>query len=200
MYQSQDFFFKKAKEDGYPARSVYKLMEIDKKYNLFKAGQHILDLGCAPGSWALYVSERIKPKGMVMGIDLKDVGITSDNFIFIQFDIFKMEDHQLIEFMNKNNFGPKIDGLISDMAPSTSGVRALDAGRSAQLAERALALSNLLLKQGGFLILKILEGGEHDLVWRQIKDVFSFQKQIRPKAVRRNSREIYIIANGFKGN
>lgn len=200
MYQSQDFFFKKAKEDGYPARSVYKLMEIDKKYNLFRAGQHILDLGCAPGSWALYVSERIKPKGIVMGIDLKDVGITSDNFIFIQSDIFKMEDHQLIEFMNKNNFGPKIDGLISDMAPSTSGVRVLDAGRSAQLAERALALSNLLLKQGGFLILKILEGGEHDLVWRQIKDVFSFQKQIRPKAVRRNSREIYIIANGFKGN
>jgi 23S rRNA (uridine2552-2'-O)-methyltransferase len=200
MYQPQDFFFNKAKKEGYPARSVYKLSEIDKKFKLFYPGQNILDLGCSPGSWSIYVIEKIKPNGVIMGIDLKRMESISHNFIFKQANIMEMTDQELISFMDQNQFGPKIDGLISDMAPSTSGVRMLDAGRSAKLAERVLSLAQKFLKKKGFLVLKILEGGEHDHIWQEIKKSFKKSKQIRPRAVRRNSREIYIVAHGFKGN
>lgn len=193
----QDFFFHKAKKEGYPARSVYKLQEIDRKYDLFKPGQFILDLGCAPGSWSLYICDRIGAKGRVLGIDQKEVDLSRENFIFWQSDVLKMEDRALSEMMMREGVD-LFDGLVSDMAPSTSGIKSLDAGLSAELAERAFSLAELSLRKGGFLVLKILEGGEHDSVWSRIKGSFARAKQFRPKAVRSNSREIYVVADGFK--
>ncbi len=198
MYQPQDSFFKKAKDEGYPARSVYKLKELDQRFRLFKANQSILDLGCAPGSWSLYISQRIGPKGLVLGIDLQEVKISADNFVFFKQNVFDINQEYLKELMSGHKTGDCFDGIVSDLAPSTSGVKGLDAARSALLAEKALELAGVFLKNGGFLVVKILEGGEHGQIWRKIKDCFRRQKQVRPRAVRRNSREIYIVANGFK--
>ncbi len=198
MYKPNDFFFQKAKKEGYPARSVYKLEEIDRKYSLFQPGQAILDLGCFPGSWSLYIGRKVGPEGEVLGVDLKETSLEIDNFTFLQADIFKIKFDQLAEVMSQTGIDGGFDGLVSDMAPSTSGIKTLDAGRSAQLAERAFDLAEEFLKNDGFLVMKILEGGEHDPVWRQIKSNFKEQAQFRPKAVRRNSREIYIVADGFK--
>ncbi len=197
MYQPQDSFFHKAKQEGYPARSVYKLQELDKKHKLLQPGQFILDLGCAPGSWSLYAAEKVKPGGKVVGVDLQATDLDVENFFFLQGDVSQGIRPSLVEIMAREDI-PAFDGLISDMAPATSGIKSLDAGRSAELVEGAFELGQNFLKEGGFLILKILEGGEHDRVWRQVKSAFARQKQVRPKAVRRNSREIYIVADGFK--
>jgi len=198
MYQPQDFFFRKAKEEGYPARSVYKLSELDQRYNLFKPRQAILDLGCAPGSWSIYISRQIGHQGRVIGVDLKETQIEADNFFFFKADILKINEEELADIMEEAGVD-KFDGLVSDMAPSTSGIKGVDAGRSAALANQALDIACRNLKKGGFLVLKILEGGEHQLIWQEIQRLFEKQKQIRPKAVRQNSREIYIVAYGFKG-
>lgn len=198
MYQPQDFFFRKAKEEGYPARSVYKLSELDQRYNLFKPRQAILDLGCAPGSWSIYISRQIGHQGRVIGVDLKETQIEADNFFFLKADILKINEEELAAIMEEAGVD-KFDGLVSDMAPSTSGIKGVDAGRSAILANQALDIARRNLKKGGFLVLKILEGGEHQLIWQEIQRLFEKQKQIRPKAVRQNSREIYIVAYGFKG-
>jgi len=198
MYQPQDFFFRKAKEEGYPARSVYKLSELDQRYNLFKPRQAILDLGCAPGSWSIYISRQIGHQGRVIGVDLKETQIEADNFFFFKADILKINEEELADIMEEAGVD-KFDGLVSDMAPSTSGIKGVDAGRSAALANQALDIARRNLKKGGFLVLKILEGGEHQLIWQEIQRLFEKQKQIRPKAVRQNSREIYIVAYGFKG-
>jgi len=198
MYQPQDFFFRKAKEEGYPARSVYKLSELDQRYNLFKPRQAILDLGCAPGSWSIYISRQIGHQGRVIGVDLKETQIEADNFFFLKADVLKINEEELAAIMEEAGVD-KFDGLVSDMAPSTSGIKGVDAGRSAALANQALDIARRNLKKGGFLVLKILEGGEHQLIWQEIQRLFEKQKQIRPKAVRQNSREIYIVAYGFKG-
>jgi len=198
MYQPQDFFFRKAKEEGYPARSVYKLSELDQRYNLFKPRQAILDLGCAPGSWSIYISRQIGHQGRVIGVDLKETQIEADNFFFLKADVLKINEEELAAIMEEAGVD-KFDGLVSDMAPSTSGIKGVDAGRSAILANQALDIARRNLKKGGFLVLKILEGGEHQLIWQEIQRLFEKQKQIRPKAVRQNSREIYIVAYGFKG-
>ncbi|MDD3711705.1 MAG: RlmE family RNA methyltransferase [Patescibacteria group bacterium] len=198
MYQPQDFFFRKAKAEGYPARSVYKLSELDQKYNLFKPNQAILDLGCAPGSWSIYISRQIGPQGKIIGIDLKETQIEADNFFFFRADVLEIDEERLATIMEEVGLD-KFDGLVSDMAPSTSGIKGVDAGRSAILANQALNISRKTLKKGGFLVLKILEGGEHQSIWRETQRLFAKQKQIRPKAVRQNSREIYIVAYGFKG-
>lgn len=198
MYQPQDFFFRKAKAEGYPARSVYKLSELDQKYNLFKPHQAILDLGCAPGSWSIYISRQIGPQGKIIGIDLKETQIEADNFFFFRADVLEIDEERLATIMEEVGLD-KFDGLVSDMAPSTSGIKGVDAGRSVVLANQVLNISRKTLKKGGFLVLKILEGGEHQSIWREIQRLFAKQKQIRPKAVRQNSREIYIVAYGFKG-
>ncbi len=200
MYQPQDFFFNKAKKEGYPARSVYKLKELDNKYGLFRRGQCILDLGCAPGSWSIYVGQQINPGGKILGIDKQEVDIKIEGGFFIQKDIFKITSEELKQLMQKVGIIDNFHGIISDMAPSMSGIKILDAGRSAELAGRVIDLAEDFLKPRGFLVMKVMEGGEHDIIRKRIQKLFEWQKQLRPKAVRRNSREIYIIAHGFKGN
>ena len=157
-----------------------------------------MDLGCAPGSWSIYISRQIGHQGRVIGVDLKETQIEADNFFFFKADILKINEEELADIMEEAGVD-KFDGLVSDMAPSTSGIKGVDAGRSAALANQALDIARRNLKKGGFLVLKILEGGEHQLIWQEIQRLFEKQKQIRPKAVRQNSREIYIVAYGFKG-
>jgi len=183
-----DYYTQLAKKENYPARSVYKLKEIDEKFKIFKKGQKILDLGCAPGSWLKFASEKAGKDGLVVGIDLKKTEIEfPENTKTFQGDIFEKET---IDFLS--SFGP-YDILMSDMAPDTTGIKYADSVKSAALCEAALYLCQSLLVTGGVFITKIFQGPDFDNFAKQVLSEFGKRKIFKPKSCRKNSKEIYII-------
>jgi len=190
-----EFFTRKAKEEGYPARSVYKIKEIDEKHHLFKKGDNVLDLGCAPGSWLLFVANKIGSRGKVVGIDIKDIKITlKENIIFIKKDIMDFERSGAKEL------NQKYQAVISDLAPSTSGIEFVDAGKSLELSEKAFDIAKMVLVFGGNFVCKIFEGELTNDFFKEVEKSFKFTKRFRPKAVIKRSKEFYIVGKGFKGN
>jgi len=192
--RQEEFFTKKARQEGYPARSVYKLKEIDEKYYLFKKGDNVLDLGCAPGSWLLYVSSKIGSQGKVVGIDIQDIKIPpKNNIVFIKKDIIDIKNARIKEL------NEKYEVVISDLAPATSGVKFTDAEKSLKFCEKALGIAKMVLLPNGNFVCKIFEGEQTNNFFKKIEENFKFTKRFRPKAVIKGSKEIYIIGKGFKG-
>ncbi len=189
-YKPRDHYFKKAKQEKYPARSVYKLQEADQKYHLLRPGQIILDLGAAPGSWSKYALKRVGPKGLVIALDLSPLKIAASNLIFLQRDVFEVEPEELRDLVNGRDF----DAVLSDMAPKTTGDRGADHFRSVHLAQRALFLADELLKSGGFLLVKVFEGEAFPGLVEEIKQRIGPVKRFRPKSTRSESREIFVLA------
>lgn len=188
-----DKWAKKAKEKGYPARSVFKLMEIQEKYKIIKKGNTVLDLGASPGSWSKYVLNIIGSKGKVVGIDLLPAKIKHPNFYFFQKDVFEIKENDF-----KNLGIEKFDVILSDMAPKTTGDKFRDHVRSIRLVEKALELALNYLKEGGSFIVKIFEGEKLPGLKKQIEKYFKSAKLFKPKSSRKESKEIFIIAQGFK--
>ncbi|OGZ25722.1 MAG: hypothetical protein A2W71_01945 [Candidatus Nealsonbacteria bacterium RIFCSPLOWO2_02_39_8] len=182
-----EFWTEKAKKEGYPARSVYKLKEIDEKFRLIKKGDKIFDLGCAPGSWLLYISERTGDEGVVFGIDFDDIKIElAKNIFFEKKDVME-------EILKEKNF----DLVVSDLAPKTTGIKNVDSGKSLELCVRAFEIAKIVLMPSGNFVCKIFEGSESDDFFKEIKKDFNFSTRFKPKAVLRQSKEIYIIAKDF---
>ena len=186
-----DHYSRQAKKDHYPARSVYKLKEIQSRYRLIRPGDKILDLGCSPGSWLLYAAEITGKKGTVIGIDLKPVtiGLPPQAVVHVG-DVQALED-DLIEKLGHN-----FNAVISDMAPSTSGIKDVDTARSLDLCTAALAVARRFLVPGGTFLCKIFQGADFDAFSRRVKKNFSKQKIFKPRSSRKASREIYIIGTG----
>ena len=189
-YKPRDHYFKKAKAEKYPARSVYKLKEADKKYRLLRRGQVILDLGAAPGSWSKYALERVGKSGRVISVDLQPLKINSPHLVFLQEDVFQLEPQKLLELTQ----GKPFDLVMSDMAPKTTGDRTGDHFRSINLAERALELAEALLKPGGYLLVKVFEGEALPRFVEEVKKRLGPVKRFRPKSTRSSSREIFLLA------
>ena len=193
--KKDEFFSRKARIEGYPARSVYKLKEIDEKYNLFKKGDKVLDLGCAPGSWLLYVVDKIGGQGKVVGVDIKDIKIPpKENVIFIKKDIMDFGESEATEL------NQKYQAVISDLAPSTSGIESVDTGRSLELCEKAFSIAKKVLAAGGNFVCKIFEGESTNDFFKEVEKSFKFTKRFRPKAVIKRSKEFYIVGKVFKDN
>lgn len=193
-FRRDDFYKRKAREEKYPSRSIYKLQEIDKKYNLIKKGDRVLDLGCAPGSWLLYIAKEAGEKGRVVGIDIDDIKIElPKNAVFLKKDILKLN---ITDVVFDNN---KFQVVVSDSAPSTSGIDFIDVEGSLELSEKTLEIATEVLENGGNFLCKIFEGEGTDDFFKRVKQNFKFAKRFRPKATRKQSREIYIAAKGFKG-
>ena len=191
-YDRHDHFYRRAKEEGFVARSIYKLDEIDREYKLIKKGDIVVDLGCAPGSWMQYVEERIGDNGRGFGIDLLPVKTAfSDRIRTIQGDAFAVTLEQLTD-SRAGELRP-IDVVLSDMAPNTTGIRSVDAARSYALCERALEVAARLLRPGGHFVVKVLEGGEQKAFIEQCKEVFAHVKIKRPKSTREGSTETFVI-------
>jgi 23S rRNA (uridine2552-2'-O)-methyltransferase len=188
-----DKWAKKAKEKGYPARSVFKLMEIQEKYKIIQKGDIILDLGASPGSWSKYALSIVGEKGKVIGIDILPIKISHPNFYFLQKDVFELEEKDF-----KNLGIEKVDVLLSDMAPKTTGDKFGDHVRSVRLAEKALEIAKNYLKEGGSFIVKVFEGEKIPILKKQIEKYFKSVKFFKPKSSRKESKEIFIIAQGFK--
>ncbi len=189
-YKPRDHYFKKAKKEKYPARSVYKLKEADQKYRLFRRGQLVLDLGAAPGSWSKYVLERVGPKGLVVAIDLSPLKISAPNLLFFQEDVFSVTPQKIREWVEGQSF----DAVLSDMAPKTTGDRSGDHFRSVELAQRALELAKELLKPGGVFLVKVFEGEAFPRFVEEVKREIGPVKRFRPKSTRSESREIFVLA------
>ncbi|RZA07477.1 MAG: RlmE family RNA methyltransferase [Proteobacteria bacterium] len=187
-YEKKDFYHRKAKEEGFLARSAYKLQEIQKKFKLIKNGNGVLDLGCAPGAWTQVALPLVGPKGIVIGIDLEKVELKHDRFRFIHGDAFKLKTEDLPE-------GP-FHVVLSDMAPKTSGVKVRDQARSAELCLHALMVAKEHLIPGGSLVVKLFEGEDANDVRAQIQADFRELKLFRPESTRTASKEIYLVAQG----
>ena len=188
--KKEEFYTILARKEGYPARSVYKLKEIDEKYKIIREGDRVLDLGCAPGSWLLYISQKIGEKGRVIGIDIGDIKIApKPNILFIKKSIFDL---------NNPDFKEKYRVVVSDLSPKTAGVKFLDAGKALELAKMAFEIAKSVLLPGGNFICKIFEGESSGELFKEISKYFEFTKRFRPKAVIKESKEFYIIGKGFK--
>jgi 23S rRNA (uridine2552-2'-O)-methyltransferase len=189
----QDHFGHQAKREGYPARSVYKLQEIDRRSQLLRRGQRVLDLGAAPGSWTLYAAERVGREGKVVGIDLNDARIALPPHVsFRALDVFTFD--ALAEL------GPaSFDVVLSDMAPHTSGQRHRDQFLSYELYARALAIAADVLVPGGSFVGTIFQGPELEAARKATRAAFETVRTIKPDASRAESYEIFLLGQSRRG-
>lgn len=200
-----DHYFLKAKEEGYVARSAYKLLQIQERRRLLRKADYVLDLGCAPGSWLQVASKLVGPDGRVVGIDLQRSSAPAmPNVMTLEGDIFTTEAAEFLGLVNHGDTRAQLrsgdrffDVLLSDMAPNTTG--AGDHFRSVALCRRVLALAPSLLRPGGSLCMKVFEGEVYPDLLRETAAMFDEAKGYKPDATRDVSVEMYIIAVGFQG-
>ena len=207
-YSKLDHWSLKAQKEGYPARSVYKLKEMDEKFGLVKPGKasfRVLDLGAAPGSWSLYILRKIpQPKSGVLNaalvsVDLAPLSRACDqglfdrqDFVFIQGDFTQSETRESIVTNGSYNL------IVSDAAPSTSGNRSLDTLRSLDLAETVLDYAVNALERGGNLVIKVFQGGDTANLLKSMRGLFQTAKSFKPEACRKESFETYFLGLGKK--
>lgn len=193
MRGKPDHFTRKAKQAGYPARSVYKLEEIDRKHRLFRLKSVVLDIGAAPGSWSLYVLKNLSSEGRLVSIDLAPLVIDPPHhdggpgFEAIRGDAFSPELQERIA-----SLGP-YDVILSDAAPATTGNRLVDTGRSATLVEGVLATAERYLQSGGSLVVKIFQGGYEQEILATMRGMFRTVKPVKPAASRNESFELFYV-------
>jgi 23S rRNA (uridine2552-2'-O)-methyltransferase len=192
-----DFFYHEAKEQGFLARSVFKLEEIDKKHRLFPINRkepfYVIDLGCAPGSWLQYVCKKLSGSDKVLGIDLNKITISDEKIIFLQKDINDIEASKLFNLINSDGFNL----VLSDMAPKTTGIKSTDQQRSIELCEMALELAKKTVKSNGDFVIKVFQSNQVKSFTNNIKKHFKEVKIFKPESSRKESFEIYIVAKGF---
>lgn len=191
----RDQYRKLAKDQGFRSRSAYKLLEINKKYNLIKPNDTILDIGSAPGGWLQVARKLSGPTGTIVGIDIKPIP-TITGISTMQIDI---EDENLIEKIGKN-FPFSFDVVLSDLSPKVSGIWHFDHERQISLSLVALQVSSKLLKRGGNAIFKIFDGSYSGEIKDEAAKIFLKVSTSKPKASRQKSSEFYLVCTSFKGN
>ena len=184
----RDHYSRRAQKEHYAARSVYKLAEIQKKHRLIKKRDHVLDLGCAPGSWLQFAAEQTGDQGRVLGVDLKPVTIKLPGHVQVVCgdinDLFEDPDQPL---------GTDFSVVLSDMAPATTGNKHADAVRSFVLCETALAVAEKVLRPGGHFVCKIFQGEDFKAFCDNVKKQFGKMHIFKPQSSRKGSKEIFVI-------
>lgn len=194
-YERKDRFYIKAKASGRASRASYKLEQIEQKYKVIKRGDRIVDLGASPGGWLEVASKMVGDKGKIFGIDLLPLKIREyPNVSFIQTDVCGSEIVGVI----KEELG-EVDVVMSDMAPSTSGIKFKDSYLSYELALSALNIAKRVLNVGGNFIVKIFPGDEFQNFKNELVQHFEKVSQYRPEATRKTSIEVYLVGIGYKG-
>jgi 23S rRNA (uridine2552-2'-O)-methyltransferase len=189
----EDHYARLARKERYPARSVYKLQEIQKRFAVIRPGNGVLDLGCAPGSWLMYAADLAGPSGRVVGVDLTPVTVRLPAYVSVHtVDVFELVEAPAAFF------GREFDVVLSDMAPATTGSRGVDAARSHNLCEAALAIARKVLRPGGAFVCKIFQGEDFKPFSEAVKAGFSECKIFKPQSCRKASKEIYLIGKGRK--
>lgn len=181
-----------ARAQGYPARSVFKLQEIDRRVRLFRPGQNVLDLGAAPGSWSLFASQRVGATGHVYAIDIKPIQqVFGDNVVVLQGDALALESAVLAAHA-------PYDVVLSDMAPNTSGSKFQDQARSTELFLRALQVAVAHGKVGSHFVAKIFMSGDFKPAELSVREAYETVRTIRPEGTRQISTEVFVVGMGKK--
>ncbi|SFV56474.1 Heat shock protein FtsJ/RrmJ @ Ribosomal RNA large subunit methyltransferase E [hydrothermal vent metagenome] len=188
-----DEFVKKAKEDGYRCRAVYKLLEIIEKTQFIKQGSFILDLGSAPGGWSEICAKKVGKNGKVIASDILDMD-EIPNVEFIKGDFCEEETYKNILKLIPNG----ADVVLSDMAPNMSGQLSVDMPKSYYLAELALDIAKKILKSNGYFLVKIFQGEGFDEYVKNARITFKSVSIKKPKASRARSKEVYLFAHSLK--
>jgi 23S rRNA (uridine2552-2'-O)-methyltransferase len=195
MKKVRDYYFKKAKQEKYPARSVFKLEEAQKRFKVLKKGDTVIYLGCSPGSWSIYAAKQIGPSGRVIGVDLH----TTQKYVFagaapmelLKADIYSEEIFSQLATT-------KFNVVLSDMAPSTTGHKFSDHLRSLELSRRALEIATAVLEEGGNFYCKVFQGEDFSEYVDEVRKSFKKVKVVKPKSSRVESREVFVLAMHFK--
>lgn len=188
-----DYYAMEARRLGYPSRSVFKLQEIQRKWKLLK--EPILDVGAAPGGWTLFVLRTLGLGTRIVAIDLENLDVKAPpgcKINFLKGDVFSQEG---IEFVKQ---GGPYGCVLSDAAPATTGNRVVDTSRSYNLVLQILSIVEMNLAVGGNLVLKLFQGGDAGKVRERMEMIFGRVKLFKPRAVRQNSMEVYIIGMGHR--
>lgn len=190
-----DIFVQRAQKEGYRSRAVYKLMEINDKDQILRRGMSVLDLGSAPGGWSQVAAKLVGEAGRVVASDILSMDALPD-VVFVQGDFTEQETYdRIVASLNDK----PLDVVLSDMAPNMSGMPEVDQPRSMYLVELATELAERALVPGGAFITKVFQGEGFEPWFRQIRDRFDRVTTRKPSASRPRSREVYIVASGFKG-
>ena len=189
--RKRDYYYRLAKEEQYRSRAAYKLLETTRKFDLIKTGDVVVDLGAAPGGWMQVARKVVGETGFVLGIDLKPVEPIEDaNVRSVVGDVAQPETVELIrEFLPR-----AADVVLSDVSPNISGVWELDHARQIDLARKSLQLALSLLRLGGNFFVKVFQGNMFDDFVSDVRQNFAFVRLIKPKASRRKSAELYVLA------
>ena len=190
--QKRDIYVRQSKVDGYRARSAYKLIEIDKKFKIFKNKMTILDIGASPGSWSQYVS-KIVTNGKIISVDLKKME-KINNTIQIIGDFTNSNTQDQI----KNKLTSKAEVVMSDMAVNTTGVKNLDSIQTGELCKEAMIFSKDVISSDGFFISKIFMGSSFNEIVALGKKIFKEVRVFKPKSSRKDSKESFIICRNFR--
>lgn len=188
-YAKPDRFTRAAKDAGFPARSVFKLEEIDRRVRLLRSGMRVLDLGATPGSWAMYAAQKIGPGGKLLAVDLEPIRCgLPPHAVFVQGDALSLANEELARFA-------PYDVVLSDMAPRTTGDRGTDQARSFELFMRALAVGGALGAPGSAFVGKIFMGGDLPVARAELRRLYESERLIRPEGTRSVSTEIFAIGS-----
>lgn len=196
--QLNDPFVARARQEGWRSRAVYKLMELDERYKLFKQGQNVVDLGAAPGGWAQYVAKKVQSaegRGRVIGIDLLEIETLSG----VDFEVMDFLEPSAPERLRAKLGGGLAHAVISDMAANTTGHKKTDHLRIIHLAELAAEFAREVTAPGGFFVAKVFQGGSENDLLSALKRDYQTVRHVKPKASRADSSELYVLATGFRG-
>lgn len=184
----------RAQKEGYRSRAVYKLQELQERYQLIKPGMFVVDLGAAPGGWSQYAVKVLGAKGRVVAMDILPMDPIAD-VKMLQGDFREQEVlDQLLALLG----GEKVDLILSDMAPNMSGTDIIDQPRAMYLAELALDFTRQVLRPDGDLLMKVFQGSGTEEFFKELKQAFAKLSIRKPKASRARSAEVYVLARGYK--
>ncbi|MFP5350208.1 MAG: 23S rRNA (uridine(2552)-2'-O)-methyltransferase RlmE [Gammaproteobacteria bacterium] len=192
----KDPYVKQAQRDGVRSRAVYKLTEIDQRDKLLKPGMVVVDLGAAPGGWSEYAVRRIKPGGRLIALDILPMEPIAD----VELIHGDFTEQPVLDSLLERLGGARVDLVMSDMAPNISGIVSADQARSIYLAELALEFAAKTLRSGGTLLVKVFQGEGFTSLHQALHKSFTKVATRKPKASRTESREMYLLAKGFKAD
>lgn len=195
-FKVKDHYYDKAKKENFFARSVYKLEEIDKKYKVIKKDDKVVDFGYHPGSWTQYTSSKVGMKGLVVGIDIRELNTKLEalpNVRVFEKDINDVQD------LKDLGVDEQFDVVISDMAPNTTGIKSVDQIRSLQLVEMCFYHLEKFLKKDGNFVIKVFDSNDAQQYLKTQKNNFKSFHYLKPKSTRSISKEFFVIGIGYKG-
>ncbi len=195
-YTGGDPRAQRAKREGYAARSVYKLDEIDRRFSLIRRGMAVLDLGACPGSWSQYAVQKVGPSGLVVAVDKAPIGLALAPAVVLEADAFAL-DEAAVRAATGDRV-PPFDAVVSDMAPRTTGVPFADHVASVELCDRALTLAIAWLKPRGSFVCKVFQGEDEPALRARIKARFGRVKALKPEGTRSQSVEHFLVGTGFR--